>query len=225
VLAGASPGFPRPPQASPGLPSLPEAFLGHSKRLQASPAFPSSHALQGRINVKSFREGACFCQLSSICSEQQNSVLFLSLALLLCSLCQQEPLTMNNNNNVDFDATQVVPVPPPPPRSGDTGGTNSVQVESYAGAGVPFLEADTGGSGSMRLGMTVHEYINLLLDHGTDESRRLDAMLLAQRLDLWGQGFFVLRASVQWTLPPHLRKRYRAVAADLLYTAARTVQI
>ena len=127
--------------------------------------------------------------------------------------------------DVDFDATLVTPVPPPPPRSGETGGTNSLETEGYAVQGMPFLEADSGGTGSMRLPMATHEYVQMLLDVGVNEAERAQAIALSERLDLWAQGFFILRASVVWPMPAATREVYFARGVNLLRMAERTVQI
>jgi hypothetical protein len=128
-------------------------------------------------------------------------------------------------DDVDFDATVFTSVPPPPPRTGEVGGTNSLQPEGYAAIGQPFLEGDTGGSGTMRLGFSSFEFIHMLLDAGMDEQERAGVLVLADRLELLGQGFFLLRASILWRLPGHLRNRYRIIGARLLRAAARSVQV
>ena len=100
-----------------------------------------------------------------------------------------------------------------------------MQNEGYAASGLPFLEGDTGGTGTMRLGFSSFDFIHMLLDAGVDEAERPGVLLLADRLDLLGKGFFLLRASIFWRLSAGLRRRYQILGVQLLRVAVRSVQV
>lgn len=105
--------------------------------------------------------------------------------------------------------------PPAPPIAGEVGGTHSHELH---GVGTTLLDGDTGGTGSLHM-VSVHTFIQFLLEVGVRAEERILALILAQRLDLEHQAGFLLVASHRWEMPADSRDRYQNLASELFRRA------